>query len=129
MGRCEVCGRHLKTGRKYCFEHRNSSLSNAGINMGLASRGWRKRSYENEAKNILILAAVFVVMGLGLLFTPVGVQGKIVGVLALIIGLALGYFSFKLSDSIPKKLMKAEARVRHKREELRQEIEEELEEE
>jgi len=25
MGRCEVCGRRLVTGRKYCYEHRNTA--------------------------------------------------------------------------------------------------------
>jgi len=24
MKECEVCGRPIRTGRKYCFEHRNS---------------------------------------------------------------------------------------------------------
>lgn len=129
MSRCEVCGRHLKTGRKYCFEHRNSSLSNAGINMGLASRGWRKRSYENEAKTILFIAILSITLGLILLSTPVGVKGKVIGVFALIIGLSLGYLSIRLFNSIPKKLMKAEARVKLQREGLRQEIKEELEEE
>ncbi|VVB83385.1 Uncharacterised protein [uncultured archaeon] len=32
MGKkCEICGRSIKTGRKYCWEHRNSSQNN-GIN-------------------------------------------------------------------------------------------------
>jgi len=133
MNRCEVCGKRLRTGWKYCSEHRNTINPNI---MGLGSRKWREREFRKEATMISFIGVIFIIVGLVLLFTPsvnenfpefsIGIKGKFFGLGALGIGLLILYFAYKSYESIPKRLMKAEERVKRRRENLREEINEEL---
>jgi len=70
MAECEVCGRTLKTGRKYCYEHRNS-----GYNDSIGSRilndaersfiRYKSKRYSSWLGISLFISAFLLILGLG----------------------------------------------------------------
>lgn len=79
---CEICGRTLRTGRKYCYEHR--------------SQGYAKRPASSSEDNIfaLLIGIVIIIMLLGAamyfvvewLKTHMWVFYSITGIIVLVLG-------------------------------------------
>jgi hypothetical protein len=63
VGECEICGRRIKTGRKYCWEHRRTSQSEGLREMGLlnkADKYYIKYRQSQHLKYILLGEALII---------------------------------------------------------------------
>lgn len=112
--RCEVCGRRIKSGWKYCFEHRNTISTFSG-NYART----RREAYRINAliTTIGIFAFIF---GISFLFVS-SAGAKILGVVLMIGGGAIAYTSTKSTNNIDRNIIKRQEKDKLKREDWRKE--------
>ena len=111
---CEVCGRPIKTGWKYCYEHRNTRTE--PLSYGLAPRIDRERHFRDEAL-LLIMLAIFIMIG-GVLFMWFGgILGFFAGLLIIWGGTKVFKMGMQSAGDIQKNVIKGDLVVRQRRQE------------
>jgi len=122
--RCVVCGRSIKTGRKYCYEHRNIQQER----LPLLPRNLR-RSYARKDATTIILVGIFAfILGFLFLWNANGMN-KFLGLIIAFFGFLLLKQGIKNINGVEKGLIKAEMRVKLNKQDLFDEAKQEIQEE
>jgi len=117
--RCEICGRHIRTGRKYCYEHRHSSNPS-----GLPPTRTRRAFFEREALYIVLFGIALLLFSL-FFFYQAGFLSKVYGVIFIVLGIVALYWGVKDFRNVDKRLLRQGERAKRRRQELIREIKEE----
>lgn len=125
MTRCIVCGRAIKSGWKYCWQHRNTKVDSYGLPPDRV-----RSNYHIEQSNYTIFFGVCVIIAsLFAIFLHTSFGTKFLG----IVFLALGIWVFRVGighrKDIKKIVIKDKIRAKMKREDLYSTAREEVEEE
>jgi hypothetical protein len=101
MGKtCEICGKSIRTGRKYCKEHRNTLQTS-----GLSSMKKIERLYLRYRRKTMKLNYIYLFLGIASLIIGILLYFLLKNSWMLVIGFVL-FFIFPFSDSIKREIAK-----------------------
>jgi len=122
MKKCIVCGRNIKSGYKYCWQHRNTRPDN----YGLPSARTRK-NYHTESSNYTIFFGICLIIPSLLAIFLIGDGGlKFIGFVFLLLGIWVFRTGTGHRKDIDKILIKDKIRAKMDRDDLYKEAREEV---
>jgi predicted RND superfamily exporter protein len=126
--KCIICGRQIKTGRKYCYEHRNSTPDESSFQ----SEKKIRKKYIEEANREILIAIAFIFLGFISFFNS-SPQIKLIGFLFIILGVLAFIHGMKERKNVnnktllfEKKAIKEKLISKKRRENLLEEVKKDL---
>ncbi len=125
MNRCIVCGRNIKSGWKYCWQHRNTKPDSYGL-----PHVRIRRNAHIESSNYTIFVGICVIIPSLLAIYLIGDWGiKFIGFVFLLLGIWVFRLGIGHRKNIKKILIKDKIRAKMDRDDLYEESREEVKEE
>ena len=122
MARCVVCGRNIKSGWKYCWQHRNTKPDSYGLPSKI-TRG----NYHTEQSNYVIFFGIcLIIPSLLAMFLSSDWGMKFIGLVFLLLGIWLFKTGVGYRKGIKKILVKDKIRAEMDRDKLYEEAREEV---
>lgn len=113
---CDVCGRPIKSGWRYCWEHRNTQADLTGHRGKLAdirriTDADIKRANLNVSMKRLKWGTITIILGILFLGMPWGIIMKVLGVIFTLIWLFMMYCVIKEGNNVEKDVKEARKEI------------------